>query len=145
VKIWKCLAVWAIAAMGAVPAEAQFTTVVPPARPRADTTVAVATVAQQRDSATRETMTEMREWVDSAAATLGVRVDSTPVDTAARVAPIPPPAEPAPRPTEAFREGAPAPNTATPLPLLALSGAGLLVFGLLLLRRQRCAESSARS
>ena len=144
-RIWKVLAVWTMAAMGAVPAEAQFAAVVPPPKPRADSAVAVATIAQQRDSAARETMTEMREWVDSAAATLGVKVDSTSADTAVRAVPVTPPAEVTPRPTEEFREGAPAPNTATPLPLVALTGGLLLLCGLVLLRRRPCAESSARS
>ena len=145
-RIARVLMPWVAVVAMAIPAGAQFTAVVaPPKKPvdSATAAAAAATIAEQRDSTTRATMGDMREWVDSAAATLGVRVDSVPLDTTQRVVPVDPPVvEPAP--TETFRDGAPAPDTATPLPLLAVGGGLLLLSGLWLLRRPACAESSAR-
>lgn len=96
-----------------------------------------------------------------AGATVATPLPVSPDDTTSRlppVSPIPPArdsaAAPAPRPASpspavpapvparrppaspGFRPGAPAPDTATPLPLLALVGAGLLGSGLTMLRRK---------
>jgi LPXTG-motif cell wall-anchored protein len=144
------LSACAIGVLRAVPLHAQFTAAVAPPPARVEPAVVAPTIAERRDSVGRATMTDMREWVDSAAATLGVRADTVAVDSAAGVV-VPPPlpavqADPEIRePTVAFREGAPAPDTATVLPLLGLSGGLLLAVGLWLLRRRECAESSARS
>ena len=136
----------AILALCSVEASAQFTgVVVPPKRgaaPVADTTPK--TVAEVRDSVARVNLTNMKDWVDSAAAALGVPA-TVAVDTAAPVVPAVPPTMPArgeepvipARGTTEFREGATAPNTATPIPLLALLGLSSLIGGIWLLRRRR--------
>jgi LPXTG-motif cell wall-anchored protein len=124
------------------PASAQFTGVVVPPRAAVitvDTTPR--TLAERRDSVTQINLTNMKEWVDSAAATLGVTatvaVDTVMPTTEAVSAP-PTPIAPPPTPTTTeFREGAPAPNTATPVPMLALLGLSSLGGGLWLLRRRR--------
>ena len=122
---------------------AQFTGVVvpPPSRVTAQVVdTAPRTVAQVRDSAARVSLGNMKDWVDSAASKLGVPVAPVVTDTTLAVAPVAParPADPAPsRATTEFREGAPAPNTATPIPLLALLGLASLSAGLWLLRRRR--------
>ena len=125
-------------------ASAQFTAVVGPARakaaPVADTVAK--TVAQKQDSVTKISLTNMKDWVDSAASSLGVPVSAPVTDTAAPAPTVPtvptPAAPPAPaRATTEFREGATAPNTATPIPLLALVGGGCVLTGLWLLRRRR--------
>ena len=152
------LAVIALTAMAqALPA--QFTTVVtPPPKEakmsvprsmRSDTTI--------RDTSAAARLQEMSAWVDSAAVAMGITTaaaesltrtvpadttagdviaaqpaDTTggPVADSARI-----PREIAPRRTESFRDGAPAPDTATPYPLLALLGASLIGAGMLLRRR----------
>jgi hypothetical protein len=136
----------AIAALvaAASPAAAQFTTAIPP-RPRADADVPPAVADSiARDTSTVERLRDMREWVDSAA--VAIDVDVPPADSAlaagdssaradsAGAAPVPETrvAQGAP---PAFRDGAPAPDTATPLPLIALAGGSLLVAGAWLLRR----------
>ena len=133
----------AVLALSAIPASAQFTGVVvpPPAKAAAVVQAQAETISERRDSAARVTMTNMKDWVDSAAAKLGVTV--APVDSA--LAPVNAPAAPqaaAPTParsgeTTEFREGAQAPNTATPIPMLALLGLVSLIAGLLLLRPRR--------
>ena len=125
------------------PASAQFTGVVVAPKTSvvaADTTPR--TLAERRDSVAQVSLTSMKDWVDSAATALGVVAPPTVIDTAApsaRVeAVLPTPVAPdAPRATTEFREGAPAPNTATPIPMLALAGLGALGSGLWLLRRRR--------
>ena len=123
-------------------AQAQFTTVVAPPREKqvAQSAEAAAVARARADSVMQQRLGDMREWVDSAAVALaGVSdtlrvevVDSGVVlrDTAA----VPP--EPR-RPTTEFREGAPAPATATGLPTLALIGIGALGLGAILLGRPR--------
>ena len=130
--------------LSAVPASAQFTSVVvpPPAKPAAVVQTQTQTIAERRDSAARVTMTNMKDWVDSAAATLGVTV--APVDSARAVVEVPavlpepqaPPTRAATETTE-FREGARAPNTATPIPLIALLGLLSMGAGIALLRPLR--------
>jgi hypothetical protein len=127
-----------------VPATAlgQFTTYTPP-RPPGDSARVRPTPAQQQaatDSMARVAITNMKAWVDSAAGDVVVnRVDSTgrpvaapgPVTSGATGA-----GREATRPesTTAFREGAPAPDTATWLPLLVVVGTGAIGVGVLLLR-----------
>src|SRR5687768_9358267 len=97
-----------------IPASAQFTGVVvpPPAKPAPVVQAQTQTIAERRDSAARVTMTNMKDWVDSAAATLGVTV--APVDSARAVVEVPaahpelhaPPTPARPAETTEFREGA---------------------------------------
>ena len=136
--------------LSAIPASAQFTGVVvpPPAKaaPVAKAQAQAQTLAERRDSAARVSMTNMKDWVDSAAATLGVTV--APVDSvrvelnapaaAHAAAHTPAPGTPArPSETTEFREGARAPDTATPIPMIALAGLVSLIAGLVLLRPRR--------
>lgn len=125
-------------------AEAQFTTVVAPPRPKEAATSAqqVAEARARADSAQAARLSDMRAWVDSAAGaiadfsdTLAVRVevDSGEVVRDTMLATPQPPR----RPTTEFREGAPAPATATGLPALALLGIGALGIGAMLLGRPR--------
>ncbi len=127
-------------------ASAQFTGVVaaprPKAAPAADTTPK--TVVEARDSVARINLTNMKDWVDSAASSLAVPAAPAVRDTMAAAAPVAAaPTMPAPTPAKApsgtteFREGAAAPNTATPVPLLAALGLASLVAGLWLMRRRR--------
>lgn len=137
----------AVLALCSVEASAQFTGVVVPPKPKVDVVVETTpkTVLQQRDSVARVNLTNMKDWVDSAASALGVPTAPVVTDTARIPAPVPPPATPArveeptvpPRGTTEFREGAAAPNTATPIPLLALLGLVSLAGGLWLLRAKR--------
>ena len=135
----------AVLMLSAIPASAQFTGVVmpPPAKPKPVAAAPAQTIAERRDSAVRVTMTNMKDWVDSAAATLGVAVTPA-TDTAPALVPPPAahvdhaPATPArSSETTEFREGAKAPNTATPIPMLALLGLISLGAGLALLRTKR--------
>ena len=135
----------AVLTLSAVPASAQFTGVVvpPPAKAAPAAQAQTQTIAERRDSAAQVTMTNMKDWVDSAAASLGVTV--APVDSARAPVDAPPaqpqtqaPATPArAAETTEFREGARAPNTATPIPLIALIGLLAFAGGLVLLRSPR--------
>jgi hypothetical protein len=132
----------------ATPAFGQFTSTVSAPRPvsAADSAARVDSLQRADSTSVVERMTEMREWVDSAAVSVA--------------AAAPPPASPAPAAqdtavstgsvgvesdtvraqvavTTEFREGAPAPATATPLPALALLGAASMLAGLVLRRRAR--------
>ena len=110
-----------VAAFPAV-ASAQFTTYVPPAS-RSDS-VHAAVVAEQKaqpDSITHTTLTNMKAWVDSAA---GVATTTT-TDTMAVAT--------ANETTTSFSNGALAPNTASPLPLIALIGLAALSIGTVML------------
>jgi hypothetical protein len=74
-----------------------------------------------RDSAQHVAMTNMKVWVDSAA---GIAVpehvgDSTVIDTV--------------RPVNSFENGAVAPATASPLPMLALVGGVIFLTGVALI------------
>ena len=127
-------------------ASAQFTGVVAAPRPKAVVTAdsTPKTVVEARDSVAKINLTNMKDWVDSAASSLGVPPAPAVTDTVAKTAPVvaaptipaPTPATPASGTTE-FREGAAAPNTATPIPLLAMLGLSSLVAGLWLMRRRR--------
>jgi hypothetical protein len=96
----------------------------------------------------------MKEWVDSAANALALRPDTTVTvaDTALAATPSPAQQQPdsatsrraaAPR-TDTFRDGARAPNTATPWPTLAAIGLGLIAAGSVLRRRLTPAQSISR-
>lgn len=123
-------------------ASAQFTTFIPPRNPAAtDSAKAVAAVAQKAktDSALNAQLTNMKTWVDSAA---GV---ASPPTTAAEslAAQSNPMNPPTPADTAMAATGTRAPETASDLPLLALTGAGLLVIGTILVGGARPARHRA--
>jgi hypothetical protein len=127
----------AVATLFAAPvASAQFTGLVtPPPRPAPPAEIVARAGDVTADTTASQRMSDMKAWVDSAAVAVAAK---TPQDTT-----TPPPvvietpvaAEPAQEPVTEFREGAPAPDTATPLPFLALLGAGLVAAGAALRRR----------
>lgn len=122
----RSLAVLTFLAIAPVSVRAQITTYVPPA-PHGDS-VRAAIVAEQKaqtDSATTQSLANMKTWVDSAA---GV----TAPDTATAQVAV---AEPRPTPplTTTFSNGAVAPETASPLPLIALVGLAALSLGTVML------------
>jgi hypothetical protein len=135
---YQAIVVLAFSTLLPATAAAQFTTFVTPPRQRADSAkpVTPAQAAAAEDSTARVAITNMKAWVDSAAGDVVVnRVDSAgrpvaatgPV-TSGAAAPI------KAESTAVFREGAPAPDTATWLPLLVLVGTGAIAVGVLLLR-----------
>ena len=147
-------AVAALLTISATSAAAQITTtIVPPKQPPAAQAAAARREAAAQDSIARVTLTDMKTWVDSAAASLALRPDTgapvadttaaaqrptTPVDTA------PAPAQQRPEAETEFRDGARAPDTATPLPSLALAGGVLIVLGAVMRRRSATARARSR-
>lgn len=126
-----------VAALLAAPgASAQFTGVVtPPPRPAPPVEMIAEAGAVDADTTAAARMSDMKAWVDSAAVAVAALA---PQDTATPPAVVieTPAAEPAPQQeVTAFREGAPAPDTATVLPALLLLGAGLVAGGAALRRR----------
>jgi hypothetical protein len=133
--------VLALAAMMAVPAftaGAQFTTVVapPPAQKQA-AAVAAAAKATPSDTGRRATLREMSAWVDSVA---GAPAPTMVTDSAAGDVALSNDTSSAPvaassenQGTTKFAEGARAPNTASPLPLILFVGLGALLVGAWLL------------
>ena len=141
-------------------AGAQITTgLTPPPTPReVEARVAAeSTVVAARDSVAVAERRDMRAWVDSAARSLEAGgaavtpmpdvpgdslVPNAPAVPSVNPSPVIPPggerpaAPPTAAPTTRFREGAPAPDTATPLPALLLAAAGLAGGGAALLRRR---------
>ncbi len=145
----------ASSALVAPGAAAQFTGVVtpPPAKPRVDTVAKRDSVAEATKQLAAR-VTDMKRWVDSAALAIAANppadttsVTVTPSGTSA-TASTPPSAEPEsatvvssgevtepPAEPGAFRNGEPAPATASPLPLYGVLGAVTLILGLALRRR----------
>ena len=118
----------------ASPAAAQFTTVVTPVKKPVDQAAVQEQqrVAQARaDTAHRATMQEMSAWVDSVAGAPKpgtVVADSAAGDVATDSATVTATTkEPA---TTRFQDGARAPNTASPLPVLLIAGIGMTLLGL---------------
>ena len=141
--------------VGAVRAEAQITTVIAPRKPTEERKVEVARREEAaRDSVARVVLTDMKQWVDSAASSLALRPDTAgaPADTGV-AAPAPPAvtndssatrdARQRASATE-FREGAQAPDTATMFPTLAIAGGLMIVLGFALRRRGVAAAARAR-
>jgi hypothetical protein len=147
----------ALAAMmivGAGTANAQITTVV--AAPPRKTEAAQQAAAQQRekvaqDSVARVTMTGMKEWVDSASAALAIRPDTVPTTADSSVGTPRAATAPAPKSDSStaerqpeYRDGARAPDTATPIPAIGLAGVVLILAGMALKRRERAARAHVR-
>lgn len=123
-----------------LPARAQFTAVIAP--PKQEAPAPVAESPAKRDSLQTTRLSDMRAWVDSAAASLGAGAPSATAVPAAPdslPAPVVPPARAAvpSAPQGDLRSGARAPDTATPLPLLVVAGALLLAAGLAIKARDR--------
>jgi hypothetical protein len=145
--------------VGAGTAKGQITTVV--AAPPKKTEPAQKAAAQKReqaaqDSVARVTMTGMKEWVDSASAALAIRPDTVPTTADTAVGTPRAATSPAPRsdssaaartqePTPEFKDGARAPDTATPIPAIGLAGGALILMGVAIKRRERLARSRAQS
>ena len=136
-------------------ASAQITTVISaPKRQQATAQAAAQREAATQDSIARVTLTGMKEWVDSAANAMAVKPDTsvTVADTALASTTTPAvrprtdstPSRTPTRSADTFRDGARAPNTATPWPTLAALGLGLIATGVLLRRRLTPAPSSSR-
>jgi hypothetical protein len=125
-KRWILSLILIVAAPGM--AAAQFTTFITPPNPAKDS-VKAAVVAEQKaitDSVNRAQIANMKTWVDSAA---GVVVP--PVDTAFRVQTIT-------GDTVAMTSsGLVAPNTASPIPFLLLTGILGMLLGFAMVRRPR--------
>ncbi|HEU4643290.1 MAG TPA: hypothetical protein VFS44_12620 [Gemmatimonadaceae bacterium] len=131
----------------AAPAHAQFTAaVVPPERVvQPDTTNRKDSVQKAR-VALQERMSSMKAWVDSVSLAMASTPDSARAESTAAAAAVPAAraestvasggeVAPAESGATSFRPGAPAPSTATPLPLLVLAGTVLVGAGALLLKR----------
>lgn len=117
-------------------ASAQFTGLVtPPPRPAPPVELVARAGDVTADTTAARRMSDMKAWVDSAAVAVAAKApqDTTtpPVVVETPAAVVPPPQEE----VSAFREGAPAPDTATPLPAFLLLGAGLVAGGAALRRR----------
>lgn len=122
-----------LAAFAILPATAgaQFTAVITPPEPEKPAVVAQVAPAAA-DSLHKTRMTNMREWVDSAASAMGVATDSTIVASTVTAEPDTAVAEPLSRSEQriARRESAGTlPDTASPYPFIALLGATLIVAG----------------
>lgn len=143
---------------------AQFTTVVvPPPKEQRPTVPRSMFSDSSRDTSTTKRLAEMSAWVDSAAVAMGIEpvaaeslAATVPADTTGAPLAGPPadttagpPADTtggpptdslaapptAPAGPDEFREGAPAPDTATLFPMLGLLGASLIGAGALLRRK----------
>lgn len=127
--------------LGAAPlatAGAQFTTVVapPPAQKQALAVAEAKRTAAPSDTGHRATLQAMSAWVDSVAGTPAPAVvtDSATGDVtlSSDSAAVPTPRSDGAGTTR-FAEGARAPNTASPLPLVLVAGLGALLVGAWLL------------
>ena len=121
---------FALVALAPSVGEAQFTTFVAPPK-KVDTVVAgdsvVVAAAPTADSVARATIANMKAWVDSAG---GDAVDLRAATSRSTTTPT------VGEPVATFSDGAPAPNTATMLPLIAAFGASAVGVGVVLLRRK---------
>lgn len=140
-----------LAAAPLATAGAQFTTVVapPPAQKQA-IAAAEAKAAVPRDTGHRATLQAMSAWVDSVA---GTPAPAMVADSAAGEVALSTDSAAVPSPrnegagTTRFADGARAPNTASPLPLIFVAGLGALLVGAWLLvtgRRPATAPAASR-
>jgi hypothetical protein len=139
--------VLALAAMIAVPAftaGAQFTTVVAPPPAQKQAVAVAAAKATPSDTGHRATLREMSAWVDSVA---GAPAPAVVTDSAAGEVALSSDTTSAPvaasrenSGTTKFADGARAPNTASPLPLILVAGLGALLVGAWLLATGRKPE-----
>lgn len=116
-------------------ASAQFTAVITPPKKEQPVVVAQAT-PQQRDSVQKVKLTDMKEWVDSAATALSSKAPLTTDSTVVVTRPAPVSATPASHHSVASSKSTTLPDTASPLPFVALLGLGMIIAGLLLMRRR---------
>lgn len=126
---------------------AQFTTFVAPPRKAAVDSAPTTVAAKARaDSVARMSLTNMKEWVDSAAGTSTQIASANDTTMAAANAAAPAPQVPSgnARTTTTFSNGAIAPNTASPLPAYVAAGVASFSVGLILLRRRRRAVVNVR-
>jgi hypothetical protein len=141
--------------IGAASAHAQITTVIAPSPKRNQPSQQEAARREQaaQDSVARVTLTGMTEWVDSAAASLALRPDTTGAARSADSAAVQQPARTiadsskvtnAAKGEVALPSGARAPNTATSIPTLGLVGTVLIMLGVGLRLVPRSATSRAR-
>jgi hypothetical protein len=119
-------------------AGAQFTTVVapPPAQKQAIAMADAKKAEVPRDTGHRATLQAMSAWVDSVAGTPAPSVvtDSAAGDVAVSSDSVAvPPSRHERAGTTRFADGARAPNTASPLPMLLVAGLGALLVGAWLL------------
>ena len=132
-RLHKAALMLALAVAPLASAEAQFTTVVapPPAQKQA-IAAAEAKAAVPRDTGHRATLQAMSAWVDSVAGTPAPAVvtDSASGDVivSSDSAAVPTPRNEGAGTTR-FADGAQAPNTASPLPLILVAGLGALLVG----------------
>jgi hypothetical protein len=131
----------AVVLLSPVPALAQFTTVVAPAKKASPTPAAVAAAeVAKTDSVARVALTDMKVWVDSAAAAIAATPSPATIDSTAAAArtraEVNAGEVAAPAPTTTFRSGARAPDTASTLPLLGLLAFGAMGMGALVLWRK---------
>jgi hypothetical protein len=142
-------------------AGAQFTTFIPPRAQTSDSAKAVMAAAERArtDSSVKAQLAHMKTWVDSAAGLPPAPTSPNPaVDSIARVrrdSVVRPPAaartdsvagevmSTPPRDSVLDKRGLMAPETASALPLMAVSGAGLLLIGGVLLGTVRPSRNRA--
>ncbi|HUQ83254.1 MAG TPA: hypothetical protein VM076_19025 [Gemmatimonadaceae bacterium] len=146
-KLIERAAAVALVVLGAARADAQITTVIePPKKAQAKVQEAARREEVAQDSIARITLTGMKQWVDSAAGSLALRPDTGTAPSETNVPVAPPqtradsatkPARQTAAPDSVFRNGARAPNTATPAPTVALIGATMVLAGLAMRRRRR--------
>ena len=117
------LALAALLIASAAQASAQVTTFMPPPDRARDSVTAVTAVADSvaRDSVAAAQVANMKAWVDSAAGDIVTTRSDSMGMTADGMA-------------QSFQNGSRAPETATPLPLIALLGAGAMGAGFILRR-----------
>jgi LPXTG-motif cell wall-anchored protein len=129
----------ALVAISPLAAAAQFTAVITPPEKDKAAVVASAPAAARADSQQKAKLTDMKLWVDSAASALTARDTTTRTDTAAKILPAPVAQAPAPVKHAHVSTGdsAALPDTASPLPAVALLGLTMIVSGLLLLGKRR--------